>query len=422
MNDTFLQQASDLDSNDSLRAYRDHFHFPLDDQQQPLRYFCGHSLGLQPKTANDMVQTAMDSWRFQGVDGHFEGGKPWLTYLDNLHPHMASLVGAKDSEITAMNALTVNLHFLLASFYRPKGRRTKVVIEQSAFPSDRYAVLSQLQWHGLDESHLIELAPPPGERLIDEAQVEQLLSGMGAEIALIMFPGVQYVTGQFFDLKRITTAAHAAGAMAGFDLAHAAGNLDLQLHDSGADFAAWCGYKYLNGGPGTLSGCFIHERHHNNPDIVKLAGWWSNSVDTRFDMAAAIDWAPGADAWQISNPPILSTAPLLAALDIHHQAGMAALRKKAIALTGFLETMLDNLLSDYCDIITPRDQTRRGCQLSIVIKAGTERGHWLYEQLREQGFICDWRNPDIIRIAPVPLYNSFTDVAELVLSMQGLLE
>ncbi len=413
-----LAQAEQLDHHDDLARYRDSFHFPLDNKRQPLRYFCGHSLGLQPKQAIENVQIAMESWRYQGVDGHFQGGKPWLSYLDDLNAHMAALVGARNDEITVMNALTVNLHLLMASFFRPQGQRTKIVIEKAAFPSDRYAVRAQLRWHGLDpEQHLIELAPRDGERLIDEAQLEALLQEQGEQIALVMFPGVQYVTGQFFDLERITRAAHQAGAVAGFDLAHAAGNLPLKLHDSGADFAAWCGYKYLNGGPGTLSGCFIHTRHHDNPELIKLAGWWSNEPETRFDMTEQVNWAKGADAWQISNPPILSAAPLIAALTIHNDAGMSALREKSLLLTGYLEQLLDNLAGDICEIITPRDTERRGCQLSLRVKAGPEAGEKLYKRLRDQGFICDWRRPDIIRVAPVPLYNSFLDVRDLVLCM-----
>lgn len=416
-----LEQAEALDHADDLSKYRKNFHFPLDANEQPVRYFCGHSLGLQPKQAMDDVLTAMHSWRDQGVDGHFQGGKPWLSYLNDINEQMATLVGAEPSEVTVMNALTVNLHFLLASFFRPKGKRNKIIIEESAFPSDRYAVISQLKWHGLDpDQHLIEIAPHEGERLIDESQLESLLAERGEEIALVMLPGVQYITGQLFDISRITKAAHQAGAIAGFDLAHATGNLPLQLHDSGADFAAWCGYKYLNGGPGTLSGCFIHSRHHDNDELVKLAGWWSNAPKTRFNMADNIDWASGADAWQVSNPPILSSAPLITALSIHNQAGISSLRNKSLALTGYLEKLLDALMSDVCEIITPRDTNQRGCQLSLRIFTGPEAGQQLYSDLRERGFICDWRFPDIMRIAPVPMYNSFVDVRDLITCMHSL--
>ena len=425
MNKTYqfsASQAAELDQQDQLAEFREQFHFPLDADGKPVNYFCGHSLGLQSVAARDMVNTAMESWRLQGVDGHFTGGKPWLTYLENLQPMMAQLVGAQPQEVTCMNSLTVNLHLLMASFYRPQGKRSKIVIEKHAFPSDRYAVVSQLQWHGLDPAeHMIEIDAPPGEQLIDEAQVEQLLAERGDEIALLMFPGVQYVTGQFFDLQRLTTAAHQAGAMAGFDLAHAAGNLPMQLHASGADFACWCGYKYLNGGPGTLSGCFVHERHLDRDDVIKLAGWWSNDVDTRFEMREKLDWAKGADAWQVSNPPILSTAPLLTALDIHNRAGMQALRDKAIALTGFLEQGLLALVGEHIEIITPADTAKRGCQLSVRMLAGKDSGQQLYKSLYDHGHICDWRNPDIMRIAPVPLYNSYSDVYRLVDCMQSLL-
>ncbi len=417
-----LAQAEQYDQTDTLAHYQEQFHFPLHNNGEPLRYFCGHSLGLQPKQAMQHVHLAMDIWRFQGIDHQFEGGKPWLKYMQDLNAGMATLVGADTAEVTVMNALTVNLHLLLASFFQPQGQRCKIVIEQGAFPSDRYAVISQLRWHGLDpERDLIEIAPAAGQRHVDEAQVEALLQAQGEQIALVMFPGVQFLTGQFFDLQRITRAAHQAGAMAGFDLAHAAGNLPLQLHDSGADFAAWCSYKYMNGSPGTLGGCFIHARHHGNPELVKLAGWWANAPETRFDMPVDIDWASGADAWQISNPPLLTAAPLIAALAIHNAAGMAALRSKSIALTGYLEQLLNTLLSDHCEIITPADPARRGCQLSMRVKAGTEQGEQLFQQLRNQGFICDWRRPDIMRIAPVPLYNSFADVRDLAVAMRNIL-
>lgn len=416
------ETAAQLDHDDSLASYRSKFHFPHAADGNEVNYFCGHSLGLQSVAATDMVNIAMESWRLQGVDGHFTGGKPWLSYLQNLQPLMADLVGARPEEVTCMNSLTVNLHLMMASFYRPQGKRCKIVIEKHAFPSDRYAVRSQLQWHSLDaDDNLIEIDAAPGQRLIDVASIEQLLAEQGDEIALLMWPGVQYITGQFFDLKRLTTAAHRAGAMAGFDLAHAAGNLPLALHESGADFACWCGYKYLNGGPGTLSGCFVNQRHLDNPDLVKLAGWWSNDVNTRFEMREQIDWARGADAWQISNPPILSTAPLLTALEIHDQAGMSALRDKSLQLTGFLEQGLQQLIPDHIDIITPADSAQRGCQLSLRMLAGKDAGRKLYQQLYDRGHICDWRNPDIMRIAPVPLYNSFGDVYRLVSCMQELL-
>ncbi len=415
-------QAARLDQQDPLASFRQQFHFPLDASGQPVNYFCGHSLGLQAVAASDMVNTAMESWRLQGVDGHFTGGKPWLSYLQNLQPLMAALVGAQPEEITCMNSLTVNLHLLMASFFRPQGRRNKIIIEKQAFPSDRYAVVSQLRWHGLDPAeHLIEIEPAVGANLIDETQVEALLDERGDEIALLLFPGVQYITGQYFDLKRLTAAAHKAGAMAGFDLAHAAGNLPLALHDSGADFACWCGYKYLNGGPGTLSGCFVHQRHLDRDDVIKLAGWWSNDVNTRFEMRDQIDWAKGADAWQISNPPILSTAPLLTALDLHNSAGMQPLREKSIALTNFLELGLHTLVGEHIEIITPEDPAKRGCQLSLRMLAGKDSGQRLYQALYQRGHICDWRNPDIMRIAPVPLYNSFSDVQRLVSCMQALL-
>ncbi len=416
-----LAQAALYDQADPLAGYRDKFHFPVHTDGNPMRYFCGHSLGLQPKQVAQHVDLAMDIWRYQGFDRQFEGGKPWLKYMQDLNSSMASLVGAEAAEITVMNALTVNLHLLLASFFRPQGKRCKIVIEKGAFPSDRYAVISQLRWHGLDpEQHLIEIAPPDGQRLIDESQLEHLLEQQGHEVALVMFPGVQFLTGQFFDLPRITRAAHKAGALAGFDLAHAAGNLPMQLHDSGTDFAAWCGYKYMNGSPGTLGGCFIHARHHNNPDLVKLAGWWANAPATRFDMPVDIDWAGGADAWQISNPPLMTAAPLIAALAIHNDAGMDALRTKSLALTGYLEQLLNSMLSDHLEIITPPEPERRGCQLSVRVKAGTEAGEQLFQQLRAKGYACDWRRPDVMRIAPVPLYNTFADVRDLVVCMQTI--
>ncbi len=417
-----LEQARTRDASDPLRHFRERFMLPADERGAPLVYLCGHSLGLQPRAARELVLEELDEWAQRAVEGHEHGRRPWIPYHENLRSGLAELTGARTGEVVAMNSLTVNLHLMFASFYRPAGTRRRILMEAGAFSSDRHAVASQIAWHGLDpQDNLLELAPATGD-LIDERAIEETLEKHGREIALVWWPGVQFRTGQAFDLARIARAAHAHGCLAGFDLAHSIGNTPLALHDSGADFAVWCSYKYLNAGPGALGGCFVHERHtsalprnaHRGAlPGARLAGWWGHEADTRFLMEAQFHAAAGADSWQVSNPPILAAAPLVASLAVFAAAGIARLRAKSLALTGFMEELL-RPLEPRVQIITPREPASRGCQLSIRIAGGTSSGRRVFEGLRADGVVCDWRNPDIIRVAPVPLYNRFEDVARFV--------
>jgi kynureninase len=401
-----LEFARRLDEADPLRAFRERFALPRGAQGEPLVYLCGHSLGLMPLAARDLVMEELDDWARLAVLGHEHAHRPWIPYHDNLRDGLASLTGARPGEVVAMNSLTVNLHLLLAAFYRPSGTRRRILIEDGAFSSDRHAVASQIAWRGLDlRDALVELAPPAGADTIPEESIEAYLQEHGAEVALLLWPGVQYRTGQAFDLGRIARAAHRAGCLAGFDLAHAIGNVPLALHDIEADFAVWCSYKYLNGGPGAIGGCFVHERH----DRPHLAGWWGHEPATRFRMRPQFQPAPGAPGWQISNPPILSAAPLIASLALFGQAGLPRLRQKSVALSGYLQYLLDRLAPDV-QLITPRAVDSRGCQLSIRITGPQGRGQRVFDALTAQGIIGDWREPDTIRLAPIPLYNTFADV------------
>ena len=410
-----LEAARALDRDDELRGFRDLFWIPPFGDKTGQAYFCGHSLGLQPRSATAAVENEMRAWREQAVAGHFRGDPAWMDLGDSLAAGMADLVGAHADEVTVMNTLTVNLHLLMVSFYRPAGRRRKIVIESGAFPSDRYAVASQLRFHGFDPAEcMVELAPEPGSRLIEESRVASWLSRNGDEVALVLWPGVQYASGQAFDLEQIAAAGRAAGAHVGFDLAHAAGNLPMRLHDSGADFAAWCTYKYLNGGPGAVAACFVHRRHTDGETLPRFEGWWGNARDSRFRMAPQFAAAAGAEAWQLSNPPILSMAPLRASLDIFREAGLDRLRDKSLAMTGWLADGIEAHLDDVLEVLTPKDAERRGCQLSLRVPAGREQGRRLFRHLEEHGVIADWREPDIVRVAPVPLYNSYQDCFELL--------
>ncbi|GAB4191627.1 MAG: kynureninase [Wenzhouxiangellaceae bacterium] len=405
-----LDAARELDAADELRDYRERFNIPHYDGK-PWQYFCGHSLGLMAKSVPASVEAMIAQWRDLAVNGHFQGADAWLTYHEQVRTPLAQLVGARVEEVTVMNALTVNLHLLMASFYRPQGQRRKIVIEKAAFPSDRYAVIGQLQWHGLDPAEcLVEIEPPTGDMVHGSDGLRDYLATHGDEVALVLWPGVQYVTGERFDIKAITEMVHAAGAVAGFDLAHMVGNVPVALHDSGADFAAWCSYKYLNSGPGAVSGVFVHQRHHDRDDLVKLTGWWANDVSTRFKMDPELDPAAGVSAWQISNPPILTLAPLSASLKIFMEADMQRLRAKAVMLTGFLEQLIQTRLSEQIEIITPTENERRGCQLSLRIRHRPEISKPIHDALTADGVIVDWRAPDVIRYAPVPLYNTFSDV------------
>jgi kynureninase len=415
-----LETARKLDREDELGPFRSKFYIPPHHDGTDQVYFCGHSLGLQAKSVESAVGEDLHAWRELAVRGHFEGKLPWIDYNDRLCQPLAQLVGASPAEIVVMNTLTVNLHLLMISFFRPQGRRRKILIEKHAFPSDRYAVESQLRFHGLDPADaLVELEQQDGQQLIEESALESFLAANGDEIALVLWPGVQYISGQAFDLERVATAVRRAGAVAGFDLAHYIGNLPLSLHESGCDFAAWCHYKYLNAGPGAVGGCFVHKRNHGRGDLPRFHGWWGNDRESRFRMEHNFAPAAGADAWQLSNPPVLAMAPLRVSLDIFHQAGAQRLRRKSRALTAWLEDGIRNHLDGLLEIITPADPARRGCQLSMRVRSGRENGRQLFRYLEDHGVITDWREPDVIRVAPVPLYNRFEDCYELLRQMSA---
>ncbi len=394
--------AQRMDQQDSISVYRGRFHFPQFNGKDIL-YFGGNSLGLMPKMAKAAVNEELDVWEKLGVIGQHDR---WEAYHEHLTDSTARLVGAKSTEVVVMNALTVNLHVLLASFYQPNTKRYKIVIEKGAFPSDQYAVESQIRFHGHDPKEaLIELAPRHGEKCLRTDDILHALRSESDSIATIMIGGVNYYTGQAFNMEAITKAGHEIGAFVGFDLAHGAGNLKLELNKWNVDFAAWCTYKYMNSGPGSPGGVFIHERHANW-DGPRFAGWWGHDKETRFDMGPDFDPIIGAEGWQISNAPILPMACLRKSMDIFDEVGMIALRKKSENLTGYLEFLL-NTFEDKVSIITPSDPKDRGCQLSIIIH---KDGKKVFKQLGERGLICDWREPDVIRLAPAPLYNSFSDV------------
>jgi kynureninase len=414
-----LDYALEQDQNDELYVYRNQFHIPKDKSGNELIYMTGNSLGLQPKQTKFYVNQELEDWANLGVEGHFEAKNPWLPYHEFLTKNMAKVVGAKPIEVIVMNTLTANLHFMMASFYQPTKKRYKILIESDAFPSDKYAVESQLRHHGFDHIEgLILWKPRKGEELLDYEDLESILKSQGDEIALIMIGGVNYYTGQFFDLKRITDLGHKHGCTVGFDCAHGAGNVQLNLHDSGADFAAWCTYKYLNSGPGSLAGCFVHERHAYRKDLNRFAGWWSHNKQTRFNMRGEFDQLPGAEGWQLSNPPILSMAAIKSSLDLFAEVGIEKLTKKSKKLTGYFEFLLKQLGEDTIKIITPSNPAERGCQLSIQVKNADKS---LHEKLTKAGVISDWREPDVIRCAPVPLYNSFEDVYQLVEKLKRIL-
>ena len=401
------------DGADPLATFRDEFLIPPHRGGEQI-YLCGNSLGLQPRATRQALIDELDDWRDLGVEAHFRGKHPWMPYHNEVREHLAELVGAQPAEVVAMNSLTVNLHLMMASFYRPTAARNAILIEKNPFPSDRYAVESQIRFHGFDPaSSLIELESDEPNGTISDAAIERALDQHGDRIALVLLPGVQYRTGQVFDLKRITTRARARGCVVGFDLAHSVGNVPVNLHDGGCDFAVWCSYKYLNSGPGAVAGCFVHERHART-DRPRFAGWWGHDQATRFRMGPDFVPTPGADGWQLSNPPILALAPLRVSLQIVHRAGLARLREKSIALTGYLETLIREHLANVIDIVTPREPERRGCQLSLRVKGGRESGRALFDYLSEHGIIGDWREPDTIRIAPTPLYNRHIDCLRLV--------
>ncbi|MBD0832387.1 kynureninase [Aestuariibaculum sediminum] len=411
--------AKTLDKNDPLALYRNQFHIPKDDTGNDLIYLCGNSLGLQPKTTKQYVNQELEDWATLGVEGHTEARHPWLPYHEFLTESMAKVVGAKPIEVVVMNTLTANLHFMMVSFYQPTPQRYKILIEADAFPSDKYAVESQLRHHGYDDKEAVILwKARKGEELLRYEDLEQILENHGHEIALIMIGGVNYYTGQYFNLKQITNLGHKYGCKVGFDCAHGAGNVALNLHDSGADFAVWCTYKYLNSGPGSLAGAFVHERHAHSKTLNRFTGWWSHNKQTRFKMRDAFDQLPGAEGWQLSNPPILSMAAIRASLDMFNQVGIEKLIEKSKMLTGYFEFLINALKNEHIKIITPKNQEERGCQLSIQVKTADRS---LHEKLTNAGIICDWREPDVIRCAPAPLYNTYQDVYNMVEKLKNIL-
>jgi kynureninase len=413
--------AEQQDRADTLASLRGEFHLPVRADGSPVVYLCGHSLGLQPKRTATVVQEELDAWARLGVEGHFTGARPWVSYHELLTPALATLAGALPHEVVAMNTLTVNLHLMLASFYRPQGARNKIVIEKRAFSSDRYAVAAHLAQRGIDPGDaLVELEPRNG-LIFDTDAVCEYIERHASEIATVLLPGVQYLTGQCFDMARITAVARRAGCSVGYDLAHAMGNVPLRLHDWDVDFAAWCGYKYLNGGPGAIGGCFVHERHARAFDLPRLAGWWGHDKTSRFAMPEQFVPLPGAEGWQLSNPSIFAAAPLIASLELFERAGVTALRAKSLQLTAYLEHLLQSWLPNDVAILTPSATEARGCQLSLRVLRPASEARALHDRLSRDGYLGDWREPDVIRVAPVPLYNSFTDVWEFVRALQRLL-
>lgn len=420
-----LEFAIEQDRQDPLRAYRDAFHFPKVNGRQAL-YFCGNSLGLQPKSTREAVLHELDQWSELAVEGHFEGPLPWMHYHKFLQPQTAHIAGAQQEEVVVMNTLTTNLHLMMVSFYRPTRERFKIIMEAGAFPSDQYALETQARYHGLDpNTAIVEVAPRPGEETLRTEDILATIETHGAQTALVLFGGVNYYTGQYYDLKAITAAGHKVGAFVGFDLAHAAGNLPLHLHDWGADFAVWCSYKYLNSGPGGPGGVFVHERHSHNPNLPRFAGWWGHDENSRFLMRKGFHPMPGAAGWQLSNAQILSFAAHKASLDIFVEAGMANLRAKSLKLTGYLEFMLQHCIEQGQNlrIITPADPAQRGCQLSVRTGAN---GRQLFDYLAANAVLCDWREDNlsgepggVIRISPTPLYNGFEEVYEVGRLLEG---
>ena len=404
--------ALEMDTSDGLLKYREMFHIPKIANGGNSIYLVGNSLGLQPINTIQYIQQEIKTWKFLGVNGHHEGERPWGSYESTINKKMASLAGSKVDEVVTMNSLTVNLHLLMVSFYRPTQERYKIMMEAKAFPSDQYAVASQLKFHGYQpEEGIVEIEPREGETTIRTEDILKTIEKEGKSIALILIGGINYYSGQLFDMKEITRAGHVQGCVVGFDLAHAIGNVPLKLHDWDVDFAAWCNYKYINAGPGSVASVFVHNRHGENEDLPRFAGWWGHNKETRFEMPSKFDPIPGAEGWQISNLNILSAAPLLPSLDLFQEVGMDALREKSVILTGYLEYLLDQLDSEAFTIITPSDPEQRGCQLSIRF---TSSGKTIHERLMEKNVMCDYREPGVIRVAPAPFYNSFDDVYRFV--------
>ena len=407
-----LEYARTKDSEDSLRHYRDQFYIPKHSDGTECIYMCGNSLGLQPKSTKDAIMQELKDWQELGVEGHFDAKNPWMPYHEFLTEAMAHIVGAKAHEVVVMNTLTVNLHLMMVSFYRPTSDRYKIMIEYDAFPSDKYAVASQLRFHGYDpDEAMIELKARKDEDCIRHEDIMDVLETEGDSIALVMLGNTNYYTGQFFDMRSITEIAHSKGCMVGFDCAHGAGNVELDLHENNVDFAVWCSYKYLNSGPGSIAACFVHERHANEINIPRFEGWWGHNKETRFGMRDDFEPIYGVEAWQLSNPPILSLAAVWASIKIFKKAGMSNLRRKSIDLTGYFEYLLNDMNDDRVEIITPSEPAQRGSQLSVRIK---DHGKLIYKAISDRAVIADWREPDVIRMAPTALYNSYEDVYKLV--------
>ncbi|WP_436517921.1 kynureninase [Ekhidna sp. To15] len=413
MKEKAIKRAEELDSTDSLSTFRSQFYFPQRDGKDCI-YLCGNSLGLQPKSTSVFVNEELKNWQKRGVEGHFTGNKPWVSYHKNSKASLAKIVGAKEHEVVAMNNLTTNLHLAMASFYQPEGKRSKILIERGAFPSDFYAVYSRIENSGFDvKKNLIELESSDESENISTKEIVDKIVELGDELALVMLPGVQYYTGQFFDIKSITEAAHNVGANAGFDLAHAVGNVPLQLHEHNVDFAVWCTYKYLNSGPGGVGGLFIHQRNAKNKELTRLSGWWGHDSEARFKMNNQVNPIPTVDGWQLSNVNILSHAAHLASLKLFDDAGIENLRAKSLKLTDFMELLIleSDVLEGQIRIITPSKHDERGAQLSVYL---LNHGKSVFEYLIAHGVILDWREPNVIRVAPVPLYNSFADAVNFV--------
>lgn len=407
-------RALALDAADPLAGFRDQFLIPAQADGSPQIYLCGNSLGLQPRSTRAALLAELDDWRDLGVEAHFRGQHPWMPYHRFVQHHLAELAGALPNEVVAMNTLTTNLHLMLVSFYRPSAARPAILIEKNAFPSDRYAVESQIRFHGFDPAHcLIELDADQVDGSVSMAAIERALAEHGGRVALLLWPGVQYLSGQRFDLREIARLAHAAGAQVGFDLAHAIGNVPVDLHDANADFAVWCSYKYLNAGPGAIAGCFVHERHAR-AELPRFAGWWGHDQETRFQMRPKFVPMPGAEGWQLSNPAIFALAPLRASLEVFHAAGLARLRQKSVRLTAYLADLIETRLGALIEIRTPTDPEARGCQLSLRVKGPRAQGRALFDYLCGRGIVGDWREPDVLRVAPTPLYNRAADCLRLV--------
>jgi kynureninase len=409
-----LEFALQFDKSDELSDYRQRFHIPTVNGEDAL-YFTGNSLGLQPKSVKSHLMQELDDWAKFGVEGHFEAKNPWVSYHKILSEPFARLVGAQPDEVVAMNGLSVNLHLMMVSFYQPKGKRTKIICEAKAFPSDQYMLESQVKFHGLNpEETIIEVSPREGEHCIRQEDILSCIEEVGDELALVFWGGVNYYTGQVFDMPKITEVAKGVGAFVGFDLAHGVGNVSLNLHDWGVDFACWCSYKYLNSGPGSVSGIFVHNKHEDNKDLPRFAGWWGHDEDRRFLMEKGFVPMKGAQGWQLSNAAVFSMAPCKASMDIFDEVGLPKLIKKSRKLTNFMEFVFNDISERYdnCnfEIITPKEERYRGCQLSVLMHG---QGKEMFDYITKEGVIADWREPNVIRLAPVPLYNSFEDIFKL---------